>query len=208
MNSERKKFYDNIREEFKGDDARSVGWVNNESLNKRFWTVLDHIDCYSEDKLVLDYGCGVALNLYQFLGNPKNYVGVDCNRGSLEDASKKFGIPIVDSFCDTNSFPILMEDEYQERITGSRYDIIVVNGVFQEFDSIAEVEKTVVTLASLLKDNGQLICLTPSNRNFHDVGVLRLSVYDVASIVERIKLPYEIYLGELGEHIIFKIKNI
>lgn len=204
MDKIREEFYNKAREEYDINDAQAVGWRNQEALDKRFNTTKKYLDIKYVSR-ILDYGCGVSLNLYKYLDNPLNYVGVDINLESLKVASQYYDIPLYNGNSKLNKY--LIKDENLEIVSENKYDIIVVNGVFQEFDSVESIKSTVTKLASMLDEGGQLLCMTPCNRklNFRDDNFMRLSVYDVVSICESIGYNYTINIGDLGEHIIFKI---
>lgn len=208
MNENRKKLYDEWREAYKDDPAKAVGWRNQDALNARFLSTMRHLENrYRGDRTILDYGCGASLNLLRYLPPIDfNYVGVDCNLDSLKYASKKYGIPITERY-EVSENSQLIEDEYLEKLEGLSADMIVVQGVYQEFDSIASIRENVNKLASFLAPKGELLIMTPSNRLAEPDGhsVLKISPYDAISILEYVGLPYELFLGELGEHIIMRI---
>lgn len=207
MNEVRKKIYDEWREEFTHDPAKAVGWRNQESLDARFNCTLRHLahKDFSEVS-ILDYGCGASLNLLRYLPqDPYEYLGVDCNHDSLALASKNWHIAYNDRYSYNRKH--LMLDEYLEKLDGQQFDVILSQGVYQEFNSIADVGENVRKLCSLLAPKGELLIMTPVNRksDFEGRSVLRLSAFDAISILESTGLPYELFLGELGEHIIMRV---
>lgn len=206
MDPERKKLYNIWREQFKDDPAKAVGWRNQEALDKRFECTLSHIhQPIREDTLLLDYGCGTSLNLLRYLTIPHRYVGVDCNEGSIDKASQDWGIEIT-PFYDPEVDRQLICSETLDEVKYAKFNIILVQGVYQEFNSISDIRSHVLELSKMLAPEGELLIMTPSNRRLDAKGksVLKISAYDAVSILEGTGLPYEIFLGELGEHIIMK----
>lgn len=207
MNATRKKLYDEWRECYANDPARAVGWRNQESLDARFRCTVNHISHKNLDGLrVLDYGCGTSLNLLRYLRGDYIYTGVDCNRESLERAAVEWRLPLNKTYKEIKGSQ-LIEDEFLEKVSGYKFDIIIVQGVYQEFDDIESVRANVNKLSTMLAPGGELLMMTPTNRVLDAEGksVLRLSAYDAVSILESTGLPYEICLGELGEHLIMKV---
>lgn len=209
MDLYRKQLYDKWREEHRDDPAKAVGWRNQEALNARFMSTLNHLkhkDCNGIN--ILDYGCGASLNLLRYLpaDSVYAYVGVDCNEGSLKDASEKFEIPFVESY-DKNLLHQLIQDEYLIKIDYIKFDVIIAQGIYQEFDSISAIRENVKKLSNMLAPGGELLIMTPSNRLLDSQGksVLKISPYDAISILEYTGLPYELFLGELGEHLILRV---
>ena len=208
MNDTRKKIYDQWREEFKDDPAKAVGWRNQEALDARFQCTLRHLrhsDCLDKSR-ILDYGCGASLNLLRYITNDTTYVGVDCNDESLRYASETWNIPYLEDI-DYNEKMQLIKDEYLDKIFMENFDVIISQGIYQEFDSIAEIRENVYRLSTMLTPGGELLIMTPSNRLLDAEGksVLKISAYDAVSILEYTGLPYELFLGELGEHIIMRV---
>lgn len=208
MNDTRKKIYDQWREEFKDDPAKAVGWRNQQSLDARFQCTLRHLghsDCLDKCR-ILDYGCGASLNLLRYITNDTTYVGVDCNDESLRYASETWNIPYLEDI-DYNEKMQLIKDEYLDKIFMENFDVIISQGIYQEFDSIADIRENVYRLSTMLAPKGELLIMTPSNRLLDADGksVLKISAYDAVSILEYTGLPYELFLGELGEHIIMRV---
>ena len=208
MNDTRKKIYDQWREEFKDDPAKAVGWRNQQALDARFQCTLRHLghsDCLDKSR-ILDYGCGASLNLLRYITNDTTYVGVDCNDESLRYASETWNIPYLEDI-DYNEKMQLIKDEYLDKIFMENFDVIISQGIYQEFDSIADIRENVYRLSTMLAPEGELLIMTPSNRLLDAEGksVLKISAYDAVSILEYTGLPYELFLGELGEHIIMRV---
>lgn len=208
MNDTRKKIYDQWREEFKDDPAKAVGWRNQQALDARFQCTLRHLghfDCLDKCR-ILDYGCGASLNLLRYITNDTTYVGVDCNDESLRYASETWNIPYLEDI-DYNEKMQLIKDEYLDKIFMENFDVIISQGIYQEFDSIADIRENVYRLSAMLAPEGELLIMTPSNRLLDADGksVLKISAYDAVSILEYTGLPYELFLGELGEHIIMRV---
>lgn len=205
MNETRKRIYDEWREEFKNDPAKAVGWRNQEALDARFTCTLKHLHNSIKYSKILDVGCGTSLNLLRYIEDPLQYVGIDCNEGSLLDASTNWHIPYRPEMTDESK--LLLLDEYLEKVKDHRFDIIVSQGIYQEFDNIVSIRKHVKALSELLNSHGELLIMTPANRVLDAEGksVLKISAYDAVSILEYTELPYELFLGELGEHIIMRV---
>lgn len=208
MNDTRKKIYDQWREEFKDDPAKAVGWRNQQALDARFQCTLRHLrhsDCLDKSR-ILDYGCGASLNLLRYITNDTTYVGVDCNDESLRYASETWNIPYLEDI-DYNEKMQLIKDEYLDKIFMENFDVIISQGIYQEFDSIADIRENVYRLSAMLAPEGELLIMTPSNRLLDAEGksVLKISAYDAVSILEYTGLPYELFLGELGEHLIMRV---
>ena len=207
MNETRKKIYDQWREEFKDDPAKAVGWRNQESLDARFHCTLRHL---SHDRLnqcrILDYGCGASLNLLRYIIGAPIYIGVDCNEDSLKYASETWDIPYLEEI-DHFKRMQLIKDEYLEKVCKCEFDVIISQGIYQEFDTIADIRENVYKLSKMLAPGGELLIMTPSNRVLDAEGksVLKISAYDAISILEYTGLPYELFLGELGEHLIMRV---
>lgn len=211
MNETRQKLYDQWRETYKDDPAKAVGWRNQEALDARFTKTLAKLNNIPRKNniSILDYGCGASLNLLRYLPNMDfNYIGVDCNEKSLEYASKTWGIPYMESIS-KDLRKQLIKDEFLDKVAKCQFDVIVVQGVYQEFDSIADIRDNVYKLSKILAPDGELLIMTPSNRKLDADGksVLRISPYDAISILEYTGLPYELSLGELGEHIIMRVSR-
>lgn len=210
MNETRRNLYNQWREEHKDDPAKAVGWRNREALDARFNCTINHLShADSTEKVrILDYGCGTSLNLLRYLppSMTYEYVGVDCNEDSLQYASDTYGIPYMTNYQD-NLKDQLIKDEYLEKFDGVTFDIILSQGVYQEFDTISDIRENVKKLTTLLAPGGELLIMTPANRVLDAEGrsVLKISAYDAISILEYTGLPYELFLGELGEHIIMRV---
>ena len=207
MNETRKKLYDEWRVKYKDDPSRAVGWRNMEALDKRFNTTLAHLSHKKFDGVrILDYGCGASLNLLRYIKGDYIYIGVDCNEESLKYASQTWRIPYLQEI-DFEENMQLIKDEYLNKVCHHTYDVIIAQGIYQEFDSVADVRENISKLSELLSPGGELLIMTPSNRLLDADGrsVLKLSSYDAVSILEYVGLPYELFLGELGEHLIMKI---
>lgn len=208
MNDTRKKIYDQWREEFKDDPAKAVGWRNQQALDARFQCTLRHLghSDFLDKCRILDYGCGASLNLLRYITNDTTYVGVDCNDESLRYASETWNIPYLEDI-DYNEKMQLIKDEYLDKIFMENFDVIISQGIYQEFDSIADIRENVYRLSAMLAPRGELLIMTPSNRLLDADGksVLKISAYDAVSILEYTGLPYELFLGELGEHIIMRV---
>ena len=218
MNETRKALYDQWREEFEDSPAKIVGWRNQESLDKRFHVTLSKLFNPLTSSKILDVGCGAALNLLKYLpipvGNDSEefqYLGIDCNRKSLEYAHSTHSfVELVDKpIEDRYELYQIYEDEFLDKTLNSIYgesgfDIIICQGIHQEFDSINSVREHIAKLCSMLSPDGEIIVLTPINRLLDADGksVLKLSAYDAVSIAEYTQLKYDISVGELGEHII------
>lgn len=208
MNEVRKRLYDEWREEFKDDPAKAVGWRNQQSLDARFHCTLNHLAHKNFDGVsILDVGCGASLNLLRYLPDDEyTYLGIDCNEDSLKHASETWNIPYLEDI-DYNEKMQLIKDEYLDKIFMENFDVIISQGIYQEFDSIADIRENVYRLSNMLAPGGELLIMTPSNRLLDADGksVLKISAYDAVSILEYTGLPYELFLGELGEHIIMRV---
>jgi SAM-dependent methyltransferase len=208
MNETRKKIYDQWREEFKDDPAKAVGWRNMEALNARFQCTLNHLSHKNfNDVRILDVGCGASLNLLRYLPDDDYiYVGIDCNKESLKYASEKYCIPFNKDIR-LGEREMLLLDEDLSTVSQSKFDVILSQGIYQEFDDIKSIKKHVIALSKMLDVGGELLIMTPANRILDAEGrsVLKISAYDAVSILEDTGLPYELFLGELGEHIIMRV---
>lgn len=212
MNETRKKLYDEWRETYRDDPAKAVGWRNQEALDARFNCTIRHLENlkYRNDKLlkILDHGCGTSLNLLRYLPQDVifSYTGIDCNEESLKCASESFNIPYVEDYQPVLNSQ-LVKDEYLEKVGNHKFDIIISQGVYQEFDTVSAIRENVKKLSEMLNRGGELLIMTPSNRVLDAEGrsVLKISSYDAVSILEYVGLPYELFLGELGEHLIMRI---
>lgn len=207
MNQTRKELYDEWREEYKNDPARAVGWRNQEALDARFNCTLRHLAHKDFDGVrILDVGCGVSLNLLRYIGGDYTYVGIDCNEESLRDASETWKIPFNEVY-DFEANAQLLMDEYLDKVSIHKFDVILVQGVYQEFENIYSVEEHVRCLSRCLNPGGELLIMTPANRVLDAEGksVLKLSAHDAIGILESTGLPYELALGELGEHLIMRV---
>lgn len=206
MNEFREKLYNEWRENNMDDPAKAVGWRNQEALDARFKCTLKHLSHkYFGGVSILDVGCGASLNLLRYLPEEDfTYIGIDCNEASLKYASANWRIPYNDKI-DRTIKNQLIKDEYLEKITGN-FDVIISQGIYQEFNDIKSIREHVYKLSKFLSPGGELLIMTPSNRVLDAEGrsVLKISAYDAVSIMEYTELPYEICLGELGEHIIMK----
>lgn len=209
MNEYREQIYNQWREEHADDPAKAVGWRNQEALDARFNCTLNHLSHKEFDGLsILDVGCGASLNLLRYLPDSDfSYTGIDCNDASLRYASEQWNIPYNE---DINLFDSrqLVKDEYLNKVSGGfGYDVIISQGIYQEFDTIKSVKNHVCKLSELLVPGGELLIMTPANRVIDAEGhlPLRLSAYDAISIAEETGLPYSVSLGDLGEHIIIRI---
>lgn len=208
MNEFRKKLYDEWRSTHEDDPAKAVGWTNQAALDARFNCTLKHLSHKEFTGIrILDVGCGASLNLLRYLPEEQYiYVGVDCNEGSLKYASDRWDIP-YNSKLNFNDRCQLIKDEYLTKVQEwFGYDVILSQGIYQEFDDIKSVKSHILKLSNLLNPGGELLIMTPTNRILYAEGksVLRLSAYDAVSILEDTGLPYEISLGELGEHLILR----
>ena len=210
MNETRKKFYDDQRNWYLSTDpARAVGWRNQEALDKRFHTTIAHLsnnDFEEHVYNILDVGCGCSLNLLRYINiDPHYYVGIDCNHESLDLASTTWSIPYCEYY-DPELKHQLLYDEYLDKVVDISFDIILVQGVYQEFSSIRDIKEHVKKLSTMLSDRGELLIMTPANRLLDAEGksVLKISPYDAISILEETGLSYELALGELGEHLIMR----
>lgn len=207
MNKTRKALYDEWREQYKDDPAKAVGWRNQGALDARFNCTLRHLSHKDFNSVsILDVGCGVSLNLLKYIDGDYTYVGIDCNEESLKEASKNSGIPLNKEYSCEDDYQLL-EDEYLEKVSSHTFDIILVQGVYQEFDSICSIREHVKRLSRCLNPGGELLIMTPANRLLEAEGksVLKISAYDAVSILEYTGLPYELALGELGEHLIMRV---
>lgn len=209
MNPVRKKLYDEWRTQYKDDPAKAVGWRNKEALDARFKSTLNHLAHKNFDGVsILDVGCGASLNLLRYLDPRQEYLytGIDCNVDSLKEASANWKIPF-NALYNKVHCKQLLEDEHVTKVEGLKFDVILAQGIYQEFDSVRGIIKHVQRLSDLLAPNGELLIMTPSNRVLDAEGrsVLKISAYDAVSVLESVGLPYELFLGELGEHIIMRI---
>lgn len=206
MNDYRKQLYDSWREEHGDDPAKAVGWRNQEALDARFNCTLSNLAHKDFDGLhILDVGCGASLNLLRYLPEQDwKYVGIDCNDDSLKYASEKWHLPYNEDI--TGDRVQLIQDEYLNKVRDFRFDVIISQGIYQEFDNIRAVRDHVYALSKLLSPGGELLIMTPANRLLDAEGksVLKISSYDAVSIMEETGLPYSVALGELGEHIIMR----
>lgn len=212
MNETRKKIYDEWREKYQYEDpAKAVGWRNQEALDARFKCTLNHL--YHKDLKglrILDVGCGSSLNLLRYINlSDVQYVGIDCNEESLKYASEKWKIP-YSNFYDSKLDAQLIMDEYLIKLDNCKFDVILAQGIYQEFDSIKDIMSHANKLCTLLTPGGEFLAMTPANRVLDAEGksVLKISPYDAVTILENTGLPYELSLGELGEHIIMKVRRI
>lgn len=208
MNEFRQNLYDEWRESYQDDPAKAVGWRNQEALDARFQCTLDHLAHKDFNSVsILDVGCGASLNLLRYL--PKSdftYVGIDCNHNSLVYASEKWNIPYNEEV-DLNSKMQLIKDEYLEKVRDwYGFDVIISQGIYQEFNRVRDVRDHIYRLSTLLAPGGELLIMTPCNRVLDAEGksVLKLSAYDAVGCLEDTGLPYELSLGELGEHLIMR----
>ena len=208
MNEFRQKLYDEWRENNADDPAKAVGWRNQEALDARFNCTLKHLETKDFNGVsVLDVGCGASLNLLRYLSGDFIYVGIDCNDESLKYASEQWGIPYNKDLNLYNKKQLL-RDEFLVKVRDwVGYDVIISQGIYQEFDSIKDIRSHVCNLARLLNPGGELLIMTPVNRLLDAEGrsVLKISAYDAVSILEDTGLPWELALGELGEHLIMRV---
>lgn len=207
MNQTRKNLYNEWRNQYKDDPAKAVGWRNQEALDARFNCTLRHLAHKDFNKVrILDVGCGVSLNLLRYIDGDYTYVGIDCNEESLKEASKNWFIPFNEDY-NPKDMCQLLEDEYLDKVSKQSFDVILVQGVYQEFDSVYSVEEHVRCLTRSLNPGGELLIMTPANRVLDAEGksVLKLSAHDAIGILESTGLPYELALGELGEHLIMRV---
>lgn len=209
MNETRKKLYDEWRTSHEDDPAKAVGWRNQEALDARFNCTLNHLQHHDFDDIsILDVGCGASLNLLRYLPDADfTYVGIDCNDESLQYASEHWDIPYNAEF-DASVKKQLIKDEYLTKVRDTfGFDVIISQGIYQEFDDIRSIKYHVCRLSKMLNPGGELLIMTPSNRVLDAEGksVLKISAYDAVSILEDTGLPYELALGELGEHLIMRV---
>lgn len=211
MNEYRKNLYDSWRENNEDDPAKAVGWRNQEALDARFNCTLKHLSHKEFEGLrILDVGCGASLNFLRYLPTHEVdffYTGIDCNEESLKYASERWNIPYNEKVVSQDELQ-LIKDEYLNKVGQDfGFDIILSQGIYQEFDSIQSIKEHVSKLSSMLNPGGELLIMTPSNRLLDAEGesVLKISAYDAVSILENTGLPYEIGLGELGEHLIMRV---
>lgn len=210
----RDQLYRDWSKQYSLGDPRAVGWVNQEALDKRFHLTRDLLECESKSS-VLDYGCGASLNLLKYI-KPENYLGVDIREESLDLAIKEYGeslevkrISVLEDINEGRHLSTVEEFYSLDYTLLKKWDRIVCQGVYQEFPSIQEIRENILSLVRQLNDNGIFVAMTPSNRevNFDAPAVMRLSVHDLVSILEETNLPYDIYSGVLGEHLVFRVHN-
>lgn len=208
MNEFRKKLYNTWREENKDDPAKAVGWRNMDALDARFNCTLSHLSHKNFDGVsILDVGCGASLNLLRYLPDQYyTYLGIDCNEESLKHASKEWDIPFNKNIQFDQDEQLVL-DEHLSLSSNKRFDVIISQGIYQEFDNIKSIKDHVLKLSTMLNSGGELLIMTPANRVLDAEGrsVLKISAYDAVSILEDTGLPYELFLGELGEHIIMRV---
>lgn len=208
MNEFRQQLYDEWRESHVDDPAKAVGWRNQEALDARFNCTLNHLTHKDFNGVsILDVGCGASLNLLRYLPEEDfTYLGVDCNNESLKYASEKWGIPYNEEI-DLSVKKQLIRDEHLEKVRDTfGFDVIIAQGIYQEFDRVRDVRDHIYRLSTLLASGGELLIMTPCNRVLDAEGksVLKLSAYDAVGILEDTGLHYELSLGELGEHLIMR----
>jgi len=94
----------------------TVGWLDKQSQDSRFEIFTQFIN---EDDSILDYGCGVG-DLYKYLQSKYEkfeYLGVDIQKGMIENAYKKYP--------DATFKPVRGIEEIKEK-----FDWTVASGVF------------------------------------------------------------------------------
>ena len=192
------EFYNKCIEESPGDRALQVGWLSSGSVDARFRKTISLFSDL-EGSRFLDYGCGASLNAIDYLPDSVDYQGVDINSRSLEVANTIEGIERFREFKLTS--PAGVE---------GTYDNILVQGVYQEFPDMETVYLHLGFLCTHLDPEGELVLTVPCN-DTHVEGsrsVLRFSVYDLVSILERLNRSYTIIRKDLGTHLIVKIGTI
>lgn len=209
MNLTRQQLYDEWREAHTDDPAKAVGWRNQEALDARFNCTLKHLSHKNFDGVsILDVGCGTSLNLLRYLPESDyTYLGIDCNHESLKAASKTWDIPYNEELDLTIKKQLILDETLDKIKDYFGFDVILVQGVYQEFDNVSAIREHVAKLSKVLAPGGELLIMTPSNRVLDAEGrsVLKISSYDAISILEYTGLSYELFLGELGEHIIMRV---
>ncbi len=113
----------------------------------------------SEEKKILDYGCGLGILFLQLSSRKGQLYGTDLN---IVPASKMLA---AHGRSDVSLFPV---SDLEQSIDDHTFDTIISLEVLEHVD---DVRQTVLLIKSKLKKDGQLIVSGPTENEFY--GILR-----------------------------------
>lgn len=117
----------------------------------------------TQDKTILDFGCGVGLEALQFQAKNKVMVA-DINQESLDVAKRLLGN--VKSYLISNEAPYF---------TCPKYDVFYANGVLHHTPKFREILERAV---ELLKPNGEIRLMLYSDIGWENAGPDPVSYFD------------------------------
>lgn len=139
---------------------------------------------------VLDYGCGVG-KLTEFI-NIDNYIGVDIDKESIEEAKKNYPNYI---FFELNKFDDLKDD--------LKFDTIVSMAVIEH---VKNPEQFLINLSNYLKEDGCIVLTTPHPKAdwIHDFGS-KIGLFSSHANEEHEELLDKVQIDKIVKNIDMKI---
>jgi len=155
-------------EEYYARYAKAIDMMSPPLQQKILKTLLEkHIPSLTASS-VLDYGCGVGLNISTLRSlNVKSITGVDISQKAVDLAKKKHGKVAHISFQNVS--------DKQTQFQKNQYDIIICTEVLEHVSDPYEI---VNLFSKLLKNNGYIFISTPNYLN--PTGIIKL-FYDMFS---------------------------
>lgn len=201
------KYYGSRLEKYGPDDARSCGYVNEDSHRMRQKYLFELVNesgikLKGGGNIIIDLGVGPRYKLYRDLFNynlldDNVYVGVEKSPKVLDFLSDELFLKVVDN----NFSPIkgsCLSDSMDN--LNVKANLIVCNGVYQDFDDIISINDSIKQSFSLLEKEGVFILIVPTNRYSGDQDEIYLSEFDLISIAKEINCPFKLEYGRLGKH--------
>ena len=109
---------------------------------------------YCNDKVVMDFGCGLGYGSFLLSGVSKKVIGVDIEQAIISQCIKKYK--------SKNLIFQLIKSNKKTPYIDSFFDIVVSSQVIEH---IKDVTSYLIELKRILKANGKLFIITP-NRNY------------------------------------------
>lgn len=112
------------------------------------------ISQYCNDKVVMDFGCGLGYGTFLLSGESKKIIGVDIEQAVISQCIKKYK--------SKNLIFQPIESDKKTPYEDSFFDIVVSSQVIKH---VKDVNWYLIELKRILKANGKLFIITP-NRNY------------------------------------------
>ena len=151
INLREKKFHDKLQ-------SKSHGRKENifyKALSSMFKDFEKYLEEHTENKIVLDYGCGVgSITQRVALFKPLKITGIDISKISIEKAKLKakelnLNITYYEDNCENCS------------LKSNEFDVIYGSGILHHLN----IEKSVTEINRLLKNKGKMIFMEPLGTN-------------------------------------------